>query len=42
MNRPQKSDEVHQFFEQAPQYVSNLSADLIIGLELLVSLASDG
>ena len=32
MNRPQKSDEVHQFFEQAPQYISNLSADLIIGL----------
>lgn len=32
MNRHQKSADVYVLFEQAPKYIKNLSADLIIGL----------
>lgn len=32
LNRPQKTAEVHRFFEVAPRFISNLSADCIIGL----------
>ncbi len=32
LNRPQKTAEVMAFFEKAPRFISNLSADCIIGL----------
>ncbi|MDQ5890771.1 MAG: hypothetical protein QG604_645 [Candidatus Dependentiae bacterium] len=32
LNRPQKKAEVLEFFERAPHFISNLSADCIIGL----------
>lgn len=32
LNRPQKTQEVLEFFATAPQFISNLSADSIIGL----------
>jgi len=32
LNRPQHTNEVHAFFERAPHFISNLSADCIIGL----------